>query len=90
MIEEAYGWFGSILPRGCTKLQFLRMFAGYFVEKILKVYWKEKAKFLVDDVDQADFLIRSKVIGFLVPLSSKYQYHFAHQLFDKPRFSIFF
>jgi hypothetical protein len=51
MIEQAYGWFGSIFPRGCTKLQFLRMFAGYFVEKILKVYWKQKAEFLVGEVD---------------------------------------
>jgi hypothetical protein len=34
MIEQAYGWFGSIFPRCCTKLQFLRMFTGYFVEKI--------------------------------------------------------
>jgi hypothetical protein len=89
MIEQAYGWFGSFFPRGCTKLQFLRMFAGYFVEKILKVYWKQKAEFYVGEVDYVNFLIRNKV-GFLVPLTSKYQYHFAHQLFDKPRFSISF
>jgi hypothetical protein len=90
MIEQAYGWFGSIFPRGCTKLQFLRMFAGYFVERILKVYWKQKAEFLVGEVDIVDFMIRNKVISFLVPLTSKYQYHFAHQLFDRSRFSISF
>jgi hypothetical protein len=66
------------------------MFAGYFVEKILKVYWKEKAKFLVGEVNYVDFLIRNKVIGFLVRLKRKYQYYFAHQLFHKPRFSTAF
>jgi hypothetical protein len=54
------------------------------------ILWGKTALHLVDEEDPVDNSIRRKILNFSIPLESKYQHIFSHNLFDSSSHQIAF
>jgi hypothetical protein len=69
MIMQAFRWFGWVFPRGCNKINFLRLCTAYFTNKLLVDYWKDKVSNLYEE-NVVEARVRKKILNKFEILTS--------------------